>query len=493
MKKIFLTATLAVFVCFAAVAHETKINPYTVTTNGIKDFGFQLFQALYEAKEKDPVALSPLSVTEAVTLAMHGANGDTLNELEGLLYPNQAKRKHFGIGRDTYTFGLGRLRDDLNNFSKVSDGAFIFNSANSLWANNNEGTQFEFTPQFLKTAGDQFGATLEKRDFADEKTVDEVNDWVATETKGKIKKLLSELKADDVAIILNAIYAKGNFKNHFDTVYPGQYTNEDGTTERVSFMKQKAEGLDFYQDDVVNVYSLKVEKKSAWKPEERNQIALDVIVPRNGKLGELVAKLNAGYYSKIVDGLRGKNIELTLPAGKVEQENAAKLKKLLIKKPFSVVLPFSDSSADFKALGREINDRRIYIADILTKAFYEMTPFGFEAAAATAVVFARETAILVPTGFEKHVVKSASLHVIRHVPTGTPLFIIEYDSPKIYNESELIDLVVEGHKHSNRLQAEVEDGTLMVVYDRRSGKQILAVVDKENDWKIVRRIEKELE
>ena len=54
------------------------------TANGIRDFGFGLFKSIYDAKGKEPVAISPLSIAEAMTLVSIGSEAETREELEAL-------------------------------------------------------------------------------------------------------------------------------------------------------------------------------------------------------------------------------------------------------------------------------------------------------------------------------------------------------------------------------------------------------------------------
>src|SRR5690606_31040040 len=139
-----------------------------------------------------------------------------------------------------------------------------------------------------------------------------------------------------------------------------------------------------------------------------DQIALDILVPKGGDLAALVKSLDGEYYDEVVSKLEERLVELTIPAGTVKQSEAAKLKDVLKADPFRLVRPFSDRDAQFARLGSVVDERNLYISDILPKAYRELTPFGFEAAAATAVVFARESAVIRPPQAEKHKVTSGA-------------------------------------------------------------------------------------
>ncbi|MCB0404492.1 MAG: hypothetical protein KDD51_06875 [Bdellovibrionales bacterium] len=489
--KYLLSGLLVLGFSLQAVSAE-RIDPVKATASGVRDFGFELFLSLYSKNPEDPVAISPMSIAEALTLATYGSEKQTKTELEKL-FISEALHKEGGDVK-MLSYGLGSIRKSLKQYAAESKGIFEYQSANSLWANNNPDVDFKFRASFVKVAEKEFAAESFARDFAAteevegekvQTTVREANQWVSTQTKEKIKELLSKLSDDDVAIILNAVYAKGKFKAHFNQLKEGEYTRDGADKpETVTYMT-KTEDMGYFEDKSVKAFSFNVGASNEEEQGPADQIAVDILVPKSGKLSDLAGVLSGSYYDKVVSGLKSENVELTLPAGKVEQQEAAKLKDSLKAEPFKLSRAFDEKNAQFKPLGSVAGDLNLYINDILTKTFYEVTPFGFEAAAATAVVFSRESAVI-PRQPLQAKVNSASLHVVRHIPSGLPLFVVEYDSPKRYTEEELIDLVELGAKNRRSLSAQVKDGTLRVGYDDKTNTDVLGVYDE--DYKLVRKI-----
>jgi serpin B len=484
----FITLTLILGTSAFTLA-ENRLDPAITTSEGLRSFGFSLFQKL-RASGESPVAISPMSISEAITLAAAGAQGKTRTQLEDLFLSNLQVRE--GADLSVLTAGIKTIREQLDTFAKKSRGSFEYSSANSLWANSSPRFLFEFLPDFLKIGEKEFGATLETRDFGEttqvngksvNTTVRDINAWVGKKTKGKITQLIDSLSESDVAVILNAIYAKGKFKQHFTHLETGDYKLKGGKTEPATFMT-KQEKVGYYSDKSLSAYSFNVEDTRAFLPEETNQIALDILVPTDGDTDKLVGNLTGQSYQEIVKGLRRTWMKVVLPSGKVEQANGAKLKTHLTEEPFLANLPFDRDNADFRLMGQTPNQSRLYVGEILTKASYELSPFGFEAAAATAVIISMRTAAPhAPVPPPTYRIDSESIHVIRHIPTGTPLFIISYHTPRLYEIEELKDLVEEGWKHEKYLTAAVDlpegKGNIAAAYNGE--RMVLALVGSKGE------------
>jgi serine protease inhibitor len=467
MKK-FLMFALAVFGAGGAFA---KVDVQKATSESMGNFGFQLLRSLAEAEGDEPLAVSPMSLAEALSMAAQGSEKETLQELESLFV--SAAQKKSGFGMSGFSAGISDLRAKLLDYSKKSKGTFDYSSANALWGNTNPSIGFEFKPAFVKAMSEKYGATLNLENFAKGKAADNINAWVAENTKEKIKKLVSKLNDEDVAVLLNAIYAKGKFVDHFSQLEEAEYTNARGQKLPVTQMKL-SEQLGFAKSANAALYSLPV-GESAYGG-IRDQVALDVIVPRKGSIEDLLGSLTGKAYSDLVADITLSPIELNMPAAKVEQKEALKLKDIFQSVAFNVTRPFDPSLAQFSLLGSTRGEHNLHVSEVLTKTFYEVTPLGFEAAAATAVIMSRaDTSVL---EYVKHEIKGPSLHVVRHVPTGAPLFIVLNDSPVKYDENRIVLMVEEARKAQRSLSAKMQGGTIRYTYDPASSKPVIALTDE---------------
>lgn len=466
---------------------QKKVNPYTSTQLGISDFGFKLFQAL-KKDNKEPVAISPLSIAEALILTANGSDPDseTRKEFENLFL--NFELTHAGAGVGSLTTGIADLRDRLTKYSAKSKGTFEFSSVNSLWGNTNPLIGFKFNDNFTKiaTAKDTFNASLNLRNFQtlaedgeSKQALLDINAWVKNATNQKIPSLLTELKDEAVAVVLNAIYAKGLFERNFNHLTEGEYRRQDADKAEIVTYMNKNDDMNYYEDELLQAVSFEVGPQRLWGDKNPPEIVLDILVPKKGDISELAEHLDGPYYRKIADALKKETpyVELTVPAGKVAPQNASKLKNILVD-AFYVSRMFDDEHAEFSALGSTHKDENLYIDDVVTKTVYDLGPLGFEAAASTAV------SVAVPTSGPAKIVKlnvnRSALHIVRHAPTGTPLFIVEFDTPQRYSQDEIVKLVKRAKKANRWLYATLDEGTIDWVYD----KEIVALFTYDEQYNI---------
>src|SRR5699024_7986232 len=102
--------------------------------------------------------------------------------------------------------------------------------ANAIWLNED----FHFKEEFAQHNKDYFHAETEEIDIRDDKSPVKINDWVSETTNGKIEEIVdAPLNSDLVAILINAIYFKGDWKSEFDKkeTEDQPFHLEDGTTK----------------------------------------------------------------------------------------------------------------------------------------------------------------------------------------------------------------------------------------------------------------------
>ena len=172
--KIRLLALTALLVGAANVATAApRLDAKAITTEGMKRFGFTLLQKAYAGRQKDPIAISPFSISEALVLATSGSEKETNQQMCSVFLTPAILQQ--GASSGLLVEGVSSLRRDLTDYAKRSKDAFVFTSANSLVGNSNSKVQFKYEPAFKQLAAEKFGASVVDYDFMDPATLAKVN------------------------------------------------------------------------------------------------------------------------------------------------------------------------------------------------------------------------------------------------------------------------------------------------------------------------------
>jgi len=151
------------------------------------------------------------------------------------------------------------------------------------------------------------------------------------------------------------------------------------------------------------------------------ETAMTVILPKKADgLADLEKKLSADTLATVTKGLRSQKVILTLPRFKAET-------KYELNDPL-IALGMKDAftgAADFT--GMHTSPEKLFISDVLHKAFLEVNEEGTEAAAATAVVVKADAAR--PETPKVFKADRPFLFIIRHTPTNTVLFLGRFENP----------------------------------------------------------------
>ena len=170
------------------------------------------------AKPDKTTLLSPYSVLLALGMAANGAGGRTLEEME---------------------YALGAKLDDLNAWlascRAAEDGEVV--SANSIWTRN--GT-VQLLPEFRQTMEQKYGAEVHAGDLS----VAAINEWVDSNTKGRIKKLLEQDDPSIVTYLINAMTFDAEWASPYEpqSCSEGTFHASDGTEQTVTYLSGEERG-----------------------------------------------------------------------------------------------------------------------------------------------------------------------------------------------------------------------------------------------------------
>ncbi len=353
---------------------------------------------LYKVVAREPgnVVLSPYSVGVALAMTRAGAIGETAGQMDKVLHASLSKDINAGFNAldqalakrpGKYAMGDQTLELELA-------------TANRLWGQ----TDFKFEAAFLDQLARSYGAGMQVVDYknAHEAARRAINDWVAARTRDRIKDLIPEGVLDEQTrlVLTNAIYLKAAWLLRFSDAVPGTFRRADGSEVQAQLMSE-SENLPYGAGDGYQALRLPYV----------GGLSMVVIVPDAGKLGAVERGLGGATLRRIVNGLSGTHVVLSMP--KFSFRSKAQLKGALGE--LGMPIAFTDR-ADFSGMTKQ---EPLEIADVIHQAFIAVDEKGTEAAAATGVVMRATAAPLKQVELR---IDRPFLFVIQDDETGTILF-----------------------------------------------------------------------
>ena len=325
-------------------------------------FGFDLFNEIRQTEQDKNIFISPLSVSIALAMALNGAAGETEQAMTNTMHLQ-------GLDSESINVGYAGLRGAL----QTSDPKVTLTIANSLWAR--QGVPFK--QDFLQRNTEYFGAEIATLDFMDPNTLITINQWVNTNTNGKIPKILDEINADLVLFLINAIYFKGTWQTEFDPAHTrdGTFHPAIGGEKQVPMMTRSGD-YPYYEN-----YEEKFQAISI--PYGDGRMSMYIFLPyRESDLNAFLDGLNTENWGDWISQFREQEIFLSMPKFKLEYEKTLNnpLQSLGMEIAFAPGLADFSRMADLEALGKNL-----YIGEVLHKAVVEVNEEGSEAAAVTSI------------------------------------------------------------------------------------------------------------
>ncbi|HKP29211.1 MAG TPA: serpin family protein [Gemmatimonadales bacterium] len=373
---------------------EELPRPLTQVETGIIDAGnrftFDLFREAVQTLPPDSNAfLSPFSAAMALGMATNGAAGATLTAMQDALRTE-------GMPLAEVNQAYRGLLDLYTSIDRTTE----FLVGNSVWVDQG----FPVRPEFLASAHDFFQAEARSLDLQTEGLA-AINGWVREKTRDKIPTLLEQIDSDEIAFLINAIYFKGRWRIPFDPkrTTPQSFTSAGGVSHDVPTMTM---------DEKVRVAS-RPGFAAADLLYGNGAFAMTILLPDEGTSpASLLATLSPESWRELEASYHEARIVLSLPKFKLEYRRSL-VEDL---KALGMGIAFDNTQADFTGIAN-VSPERLYLTQVLQKAFVEVNEEGTEAAAATAVgvgVTSMPPAMIVNRPF---------LFTIRERLSGTILFL----------------------------------------------------------------------
>ncbi len=398
MKKYLILFVPVILLALSCKKNQEKENGYTgkslVLTakeqqKADKDNEFT-FKLLKEVAADLPgsknLMLSPLSVSMAVGMTSNGANGQTLEAIRNTMQFSDFTEAEVNAYYQKIITELPEL-----------DPKAILNVANSIWYRNG----FEVLPAFLKTNSDHYKAEVQGLDFASPGAKDQINNWVSTNTNGKIPTIIDQIRGDMVMFLINAVYFKSNWSSKFDKnkTAKGDFHLSGQNKVQADFMTAMLK-----INSVINTEASVIEL-----PYGNKRYSMVIAMPTGATTaGTLAETLTAQKWNQWMSGLREGQNDIRMPKFKFEYE-------IKLNDPLTA-LGMGNAFSDMADFTRLRSNGQLKIDEVKHKTFIEVNEEGTEAAAATSVGIV-ETSAPAPV-----IVNKPFIFAIREMKTGLILF-----------------------------------------------------------------------
>jgi serpin B len=347
-----------VLVAEARAPSAVSVADATTLRDGNAAFAGRLLNGLMRAGGN--VAVSPFSISEAMAMTYAGARGKTAVQI--------AEALDFHLSSRRLAAAFNAVAQDLD--AANASGASV-NVVNALFGQT--GTRFRRA--FLEVLARDYGAGMRIVDFerAAQAARSAINTWVSRQTHHKIAELLAPGDIDALTrlVLVNAIYLRASWAEPF----PAKATrmeafHKPGASVDVPTMHETAR-LGYERGPGYRAVEL---------PYVGGRFVFDILLPDNGNLGSMVARIGRLGPLPLVSRLRSQFVRLAIPRLHVQTrfELADTLKTL------GMPLAFLPGSADLSGIAGRPGD--LYIKAVAHEAYLRIDEKGTEATAATASV-----------------------------------------------------------------------------------------------------------
>jgi serpin B len=347
-------------------AAQQEEDAMTLLSSGNATFAFDLYQTI--RSEEGNLFYSPFSISQAAAMLYAGADGDTAEQMQAVL--------HYGLPVAELASEFGEVNTALEDSVESTpeerrEAAFQLSIANALWGQDG----YPFADPYLRTLEGDFGSELRFVDFisAPDAARDEINEWVAENTEGKIQEVVppDTLTPETRLVLANAIYFNARWENQFPQfmTQDTDFTTASSDTVQVPMMSQEesfrhvdAEAYDAVALDYVG-----------------GDIAMIILLPEDFAAYE--ETLTAETFHDVLDSMQSGRIGVEIPRFEI----AADLPLAQALQDMGMVDAFSPGAADFSNMVEDgsIPDGNLYLSSALHRAVVTVDEEGTEAAAVT--------------------------------------------------------------------------------------------------------------
>lgn len=349
MTAIF-TASLLLCLSMSSASASDRSAVHSVNMTGAK-----LFRVLNE-KEKN-ICFSPLSIVSLFASLSLGADGKTADYV----------RDAFALSSDVH----GSMRDLIYNITNGPVDAGTLELASGMWPRKG----YTLKKGFLHEIDKYYGTEVSTLDYegSPEASVREINDWIATRTRGKILHLLDEASVGPrtALVMANAMYFRAPWARAFS----------EEETRHETFHKRSSDVTVPMMHNVINAELSRGNGYSAVKLlYAYGAYSMTIYLPDDGQSVESVCDEVLSDIAAIAPRKCSDRVKIDLSMPKFRIDAATDLKRPL--SDIGVGILFDSQKADLSGIN---GARDLYVSDALHRAVLEVSEKGTEGAAATAI------------------------------------------------------------------------------------------------------------
>jgi serine protease inhibitor len=325
-------------------------------------FGFHLLNAVQETIPRGNVVLSPVSAALNLSMVVNGASGQTRQQMLAALSLS---------GSDLGAVNTANAQ--LIKVIRTPSKSITLSVADSLWVDSRRAT---LRPDYIKQAQAWYDAEMTDLDFSDPSAVTRINGWASKETHGKISKLIESIDPADLALLLNAVYFKGQWAHQFDKAQTQQrdFTLAGGSVKRVPRMMQSGR-FDYFETQQMQAIRLSFGE---------GDLVMEVLLPaKSSSLGALEAELTPEHWTGWQAHYAPRSGTIELP--RFELKSNYRLNDAL--QALGMTRAFQPDGAQLtdmlSSAAGQLSPGRFFISSVRQSTYWKVDEEGSEAAAVT--------------------------------------------------------------------------------------------------------------
>jgi serine protease inhibitor len=368
---------LAIFVAatvFGAAATHAALPASVDVAAADNAFGFRLLNAVQKTIPSGNVVLSPVSAALNLSMALNGADGQTRQEMLAAL---SLSGSELGV--------INTANAQLIKVIRTPAKSITLSVADSLWVDSRRAT---LRPDYVKQTQAWYDAEMADVDFSNPSAAIRINSWASKETHARISKVIDRIEPADLALLLNAVYFKGQWAHKFDQAQTQQrdFTLAGGSVKQVPRMAQSGR-FDYFETPEMQAIRLSFGE---------GDLVMEVFLPaKSSSLGALEAQLTPAHWAAWQAQYAPRSGKIALP--RFELKSNYRLNEPL--QSLGITRAFHPEGAQLTGMVSSAPGQpraeRFFISSVLQSTYWKVDEEGSEAAAVTTTGI-RATAVARP-------------------------------------------------------------------------------------------------